>query len=87
MNIYKYMYSLLADSVWVDLVLESSMKDFLKRILCVTRGGGEHFKIVWERRESEKKSMWGRLGRKIKRDLGSGVREGVLGVSVCQELL
>ena len=33
------------------------MKDFLKRILCVTRGGGEHFKIVWERRESEKKSM------------------------------
>ena len=30
---------------------------FFKRILCVIRGGGEHFKIVWERREAEKKSM------------------------------
>lgn len=57
MKIYKYTYSLIADGVLIDLVLEFSMKDFLKRILCVMRGGGEHFKIVWERRESEKKSM------------------------------
>lgn len=30
MKIYKYTYSLIADSVLVDLVVESSMKDFLK---------------------------------------------------------
>ena len=57
MKIYQYTYSLIADGVLVDLVLESSMQDFLKRILCVTRGGGEHFKIVWERRESDEKHV------------------------------
>ena len=30
MKIYKYTYSLIADSVLVDLVVESSMKDFFK---------------------------------------------------------
>ena len=30
MQIYKYTYSLIADGVLVDLVVESSAKDFLK---------------------------------------------------------